>query len=392
MKIIIERGRGLMFRTLIAGCFVAVSAQAYGQAAQAPARAGATAPANAPAGPPLPPDQQAIYDRAVKPEMPLVSTQLLAAACKEGKLTSLNLGISPAAELINQEFMARFPCIKVDSVIAASGQLIQRFEAERARGSEPDILQITNVGMMQQMAEKGVFQTYTPTIADTVPSTSPGKWYPLAQISMTISYNSDRVTPAEAAKLKTWKDVLDPAFKDKSFGTVSPAAGGSALYGHYYMRHVVGSEFYKEFFSTRKITVFSTSQPAAEALASGQVDILLPQAENQSLVLWDKGAPIRLVYPAPLVQVPIGHAIPAKAKNPNAAKLYTEFVLSPTAQKLINGKNFLSPANTSVVDQRRVAKEAWWSFPKNQYSLNFIEMDKALKPMVDEFESLTKRK
>jgi len=331
---------------------------------------------------------QEIY-KSIQKVMPGVSIDLVSAACKEGALDYFQLAVTPSTTVIDDTFQKLVPCVNLNATQAAGGQLLQRFNAAKNTGASPDILEISQEGAMVQFSKNGDFLKYTPSEAKNIDTPTPGYYYPDYGFLMGFAYNSQSISDSTAKSLTSWQSIQDPQFSKAKIGFVSPAAGGTALLSFYHMVHVYGKDFVKQLFATHKITVFSTSRPAADAVASGQLDIAFPMANTTTVELWSKGAPVHQVQPAPLDEAYTGLAIPKNAQHPNAAKLFEEFVLSPTGQAVFDVQNGAIPANKSVKSTNKIVHESWWAVPSSSYEYDAPAIDSESKALLDFFDQIS---
>lgn len=146
-------------------------------------------------------------------------------------------------------------------------------------------------------------------------------------------YNTNLLTKEKAPK--GWKNLTDPAYKDRmtteqptrnggSFGTVSHLLWD----GRY-------DESYLRALAAQKIAYQSSNPVAGAAVATGQH--ALNPFYPYSFYLRDKeqGAPVEFVFPTEggVHISPHYLGILDKAPNPNAAKLLTTWLFTPEAQK-----------------------------------------------------------
>ena len=85
----------------------------------------------------------------------------------------------------------------------------------------------------------------------------------------------------------------------------------------------------------------------ASLVAAGEVPVGLSMYQSNILPLKRKGAPIDFVPVQPVVARPQGIAVARNAPHPHAALLFTDFVLSPTGQRLFESLGRV-PASTRI--------------------------------------------
>jgi iron(III) transport system substrate-binding protein len=347
---------------------------------------GTSAPATSEVSPTA--QDQQIF-KAVQKVIPGVTIDLVAKACQEAALDYFQLAVTPSAGIIDDTFQKLVPCVKLNATQAAGGQLLQRFNAAKNTGNSPDILELSQEGAMVQFAKSGDFLKYVPTVAKNVDTPNPGYWYPDYGFLMGFAYNTKSIPDSTAKTLTSWQAIQQPGFSKAKIGFVSPAAGGTALLAFYHMVHVYGQDFVKQFFASHKVTVFSTSRPAADAVASGQLDIAFPMAHTTTVELWSKGAPVHQVLAAPVDESFTGLGIPKNAKHPNAAKLFVEFVLSSTGQTIFDVQNGAIPTNSAVKSTNKVVNESWWSVPTSRYKHDATAVDADARNLLDFFDQIS---
>src|SRR5262249_9281340 len=89
----------------------------------------------------------------------------------------------------------------------------------------------------------------------------------------------------------------------------------------------------------------------AELIAAGEVPVGLPVYSGNADSVKKKGAPVEWVAVEPIVGRPQAISVAAKAPHPNAALLFTDFVLSPDGQKVLNDldRNPASKTQTTLL-------------------------------------------
>src|SRR6188508_3219348 len=114
-------------------------------------------------------------------------------------------------------FRKDFPKIKTSYVRLQTGALYAKITAERSAGRfGVDILQLSDISPAIDFQKKGGWEQYaSPEYAAYKPEyqSTPAGHYGVPGVSFAgISYNRSKVKPEQAPK--TWKDILNPAYKD----------------------------------------------------------------------------------------------------------------------------------------------------------------------------------
>lgn len=294
-------------------------------------------------------------------QMPDVPYDVLKSACAEGTL-SLYHGTWTEAEVARvQHFRERFPCISVKRLEMVTASLRDRFMAEfHANRPTADIIQDTEQGALDDEAKAGVLMNYTISNDADYPDAMKRKgfWYPLRMGLIGIAWNTTLVSDDEAKLLTDWKGLLNPAFKNR-IGLVDANAINILPFFAFY--RMFGEDYLKQL-GTQAPRIYPSANPAAAALASGDISVLFNASETGLVPLWLSGAPIRWSLPEPGIGPVTGQAISKLAPHPNAAKLYQEYAFSTEGygvwQKLGG-----APARIGFKDGRKVAAESWYHYP-----------------------------
>ena len=138
---------------------------------------------------------------------------------------------------------------------------------------------------------------------------------------------------------KTWKDILNPAFKD---GISAKLATSGMQHAQWYMlRKLYGNEFWQEFAKQRP-KGFDARAQLFDRLSKGE-DRMCVLAEYAGYTLFqEKGADIEFVAPAdglPATSFFIG--VVNRAPHPEAAKLFVDWALSKRGQAVYQNQKIL---------------------------------------------------
>jgi len=207
---------------------------------------------------------------------------------------------------------------------------------------------------------QGLFAKYFVTEFATIPRAmkdTRGYWTGDYWGAISIGYNSSLVNPAP----KTWKDLLNPAYKGKIALNGSPLTSGSAVAGVFSAALANGGSLNDvgpgiDFFATlKKSGNFIPVQSTPQTVASGQTPISidwdylnLAYVKEFPAANWKVTVPSDGVYGAFYCQ-----AINATAPHPFAARLWEEFLYSDQGQ-LLWLKGFSHPARFQDLSKRKV--------------------------------------
>jgi iron(III) transport system substrate-binding protein len=228
---------------------------------------------------------------------------------------------------------------------ALSEQIVQRTINEaRGRRHTVDVIE-TNGPEMEMLAREQVLgEAYSPYIADLPAGVVPAhrSWFPDRLNFYVVGYNTARVKRAEVPT--TYDGFLDPKWKGR-LGIEATDAEWMAT-----VIKLRGNEKGMEYFrrlSAQDVDVRRGHILLATLVAAGEVPVGLSMYQSNILPLMRKGAPIDFVPVQPVVARPQGIGVARNAPHPNAALLFTDFVLSPAGQRLFESLGRV-PASTRV--------------------------------------------
>ena len=271
------------------------------------------------------------------------------------------------ADMVNTvaaAFQKKYPAIKVSTVVAGTGEIIKRMEAEKDRP-------LGDVGWSfgpEAIGDKKwLFEPYMSKEAGSFfPGQAPADrvWIPFTTMPYVIMYNKKLVSEAE--KPRSWKDVLDVKWKGKVAYADASKSGSSytllvtwlSIYG----KNDVGWKFVEDLL--RQCKVLPKSSMTYQGVANGEYPIGLT-FEQAAFDYLKGGAPIGLIYPSEGTAITLdGTAIIKNAPHPTAAKLFTDFTVSKEIQQIMVEefgrrsvrKDVGSPAGLPTLDQIKAIK------------------------------------
>ena len=288
---------------------------------------------------------------------------MVGTAVAQGKPESSVVVYSAAdADMVNSvvaAFEKKYPGVKGSTVVAGTGEIIKRMEAEKGRP-------LGDVGWSfgpEAIGDKKML--FEPYLSGEAASFFPGQvpadrvWSPFTTMPYVIMYNKKLVSEAE--KPKSWKDVLDPKWKGKVAFADATKSGSSytllitwlTLYG----KNEAGWKFVEDLL--RQCVVLPKSSMTYQGVANGEYPIGLT-FEQAAFDYLKGGAPIGLIYPSEGTAITLdGSAVIKKAPHPNAAKLFLDWTVSKEMQQLMVErfgrrsvrKDVGSPAGLPALDQ-----------------------------------------
>lgn len=257
------------------------------------------------------------------------------AASKEG-LVNIYHDFSPTGvQQIIELFRKRYPAIEVREVRLPSGGFYSRFPAEYEAGkSEADMCSMAYDDKLLDWQKDGWYANWTPPEASHLPPTATigqGLWE-IQRAREMIIYNKTKVKAADAPK--EWTDLFDPKWKGR-IGMNPPwrSVGPQSVIVYIQQKFNIADMAQK--MKEQDIRFFNGSAGVVQAVIRGDVAVAILTDLPLNMVLADD-PPVGAVYPASGVpSSPFLLFVPAKAKHPNAGKVFSNWVMSEEGQVAI---------------------------------------------------------
>ncbi|HEX9443398.1 MAG TPA: extracellular solute-binding protein [Candidatus Binatia bacterium] len=271
------------------------------------------------------------------------------AARKEGKVIWYTSLAIPSSTALAHFFMARYKGIEVEVHRTGSQRVLQRVMQEASAGiKNVDVLHTSDAGHFVLLKDKGLLIKYVPKSAEIFPAgfkDRDGFYYGLRATLSVIAYNPKVVADKDAPR--TWNDLLDAKWRGKET-TAHPGYSGII------MTHVLAlvKQYGWDYFGNlakNKLHIVQSANDPAQVVASGERPVGVNGAEYFYYKTLKQGNPIKIVYPkegVPLVVSPT--AIAKDAPHPNAARLFTEYILTRESQQMLADKEGLYTGHPEV--------------------------------------------
>ncbi|MGJ4995779.1 ABC transporter substrate-binding protein [Bradyrhizobium sp. HKCCYLR20261] len=273
---------------------------------------------------------------------------VIVAAKKEGRVVLYHSNVGqPYYRTFSTEFQKRYG-IRVEILEARPAELRERIRSEQAAGRFAADVSLNGSSTVAGQARDGIFQPLGALsnlthlrdgfVADEFT-------VPIFTTNFGLLVNTDIVKPAEEPK--NWSDLLDPKWRGKILADDFRFPGtGHVFFAMTYQK--IGREFQEKL--ARQDLRFSREPREDERrCARGEFPLYLP-VQTSSILQLD-GLPIKLIVPGE--GVPYGMflgSVLKNAPNPNAARLFINFLLSPEAQ-FAYGAGGLNPVIKGVVER-----------------------------------------
>ncbi|GAY26100.1 iron ABC transporter substrate-binding protein [Desulfurococcaceae archaeon AG1] len=274
-------------------------------------------------------------------------TPIIDAARKEGKLVIYSTLDRPSAEPLLSAFKAKYPFIDIQYVELGTIALYNRYVSEKAAGAPTaDILWSAAPDLQYLLVLNGSAQPYRITIYDRIPEDA--KYKDLAYVSsytlVAPIYNTEKIPKdlapksfADLLKLLTQRKDLFPSRSIAAFNIEASAFGLVFTYYQYkaepeLIRNIMSAA------GSIGVVLQPSTGPQIEMVKTGQALISLSLIANYAFREAKTDPRVGAFIPNDLaVLVPRVMFITKEAANPNAAKLFLEFVFSEEGQAKLGG-------------------------------------------------------
>jgi ABC-type Fe3+ transport system substrate-binding protein len=264
-----------------------------------------------------------------------VSAELYPKAKQEGNLIVYSVWDVEHLKVITDAFMKRYPGIKATYWQGRNPEIVTRALTEFQGGqaswdvvlsdNAPPVIRAAGAIMNYETVQKDVLYLHDPTM----PTVS-------LQVQA-LAYNTKKMKPADLPK--SWEDVANPKYK----GIVAlddPLRAGplsSMLSGlktqwkddNRYTNFVKGLK-------ALNVPVHQSTSAMFRLVISGEYSICMPALLHDVFEEMHKGTPVNYNKAVPPVVFPRQAGIYVKAPDPNAAKLFAEWLISDEGQKMID--------------------------------------------------------
>ena len=276
----------------------------------------------------------------------LAAGTALAQEAPSGTLTLYTSQPNEDAQATVDAFEAAYPDVEVEFVRDGTTQIMAKLRAEIEAGNpQPDVLLIADTVTMEGLSQEGLLMAhpdadtsaYDPALMD-----EGGEYFPTKLITTGIVYNtSATMVPT------SYQDLLKPEAKGQ-IAMPSPLTSGAATI---HMNALTGDPSlgwaYYEGLADQDASPQGGNGGVYKAVAGGEklygfVVDFLPIREKAA------GAPVEFVFPeegVSAVTEPV--AILSSTDNPDAAKAFVDFLLSPEGQQLAADQGYL-PAHPDI--------------------------------------------
>jgi iron(III) transport system substrate-binding protein len=279
-----------------------------------------------------------------------ITPELVAAARKEGKCVFYTSVEVQVGEQIAKAFEAKFPGIAVQVERSGSERIFQRLGQERSsRVYAADVVSTSDAAHFIIWKRDGWLEPHLPEDvalhfpqAQRDPDDAYAPWRGSLSV---IGYNTKLVKPEEAPR--TLQDLLDPKWSGKMV-KAHPSYSGTILTATFQIARDFGWEYFEKLAKQKVMQVQSATEPPKK-LALGERAIMVDGNDYVLLQLKDQGNPVEVVYASdgsPMIISP--SAVVKNAPNPNAARLFQNFLFTAEGQQYLVDVGFMRSFHAQV--------------------------------------------
>jgi iron(III) transport system substrate-binding protein len=258
----------------------------------------------------------------------------VAKAKAEGKVVWYTSTPIEEAQKIAELFRAETG-ITVELFRSGGSQILSRFQQEITAGRVAvDVLTHSDPAAARAMAKKGLLVPFRPQNFASIPDAAKaadGSFIGQRLNMMTHYLRTDKVAPADEPK--TWGDLAAAKYKgqlamaDPSFTSLQVSVVGM-------MSKLRGWGFYEKL-RQNDVMIVPGNQQVADLVKRGERVIAVGALDSYAADLKAAGHPVKTLYPTDGVFViPSPTAVIKGSPDPNAAKLFAQFMIGDAVQNL----------------------------------------------------------
>ena len=239
--------------------------------------------------------------------------------------------------------------VKVTVFQPTTGKVMARLEAEQAN-PQADVLISASWDTAEDLHQRGWLLPFASANADQVPANLKSADYIAQGVSaLGIVWNSKSGTPEP----KEWRDLTQPAFKDK-VTTPDPALSGASLDLLIGLQNSMGDQAWQLFDDLKKngMVVSGPNAQAVTPVMQGAKAAVFGAVDYVSYGNIQQGESLKVIFPASgTVIAPRPMMILKTSQHADDAKAFIDYVLSPEGQARV-ADAWLMPARRDVAAKR----------------------------------------
>jgi iron(III) transport system substrate-binding protein len=274
---------------------------------------------------------------------PAEYAKVIEAADREGKLVVYSTTDSSAAAQLLRDFAELYPLLRVEYIELSSGEIYNRFRAEVAAGADTaDLLWASSMDGQVTLAEAGLAATYASPELSALPTWAVwrNQAYGTTYEPVTFVYNKQLLPAAEVphdhAALLALLDRKPADYKDRIAAYDPEKSGVGYLFANEDIRNFPQAWDLFRAFGRSSIRLRTTATDIMEGVILGEQTIGYGVFGSYALARSRRVPDLGIVMPKDYALVLSRVAvINAKARRPNAARLFLDYLLSQRGQGII---------------------------------------------------------
>jgi ABC-type Fe3+ transport system substrate-binding protein len=295
---------------------------------------------------------------------------LVAVAKKEGRLLIYTtLIVEQIVRPLIRAFQAAVPGIDVRFVRADSVALVVRLTNEaKANRTQADIWQL--VDGVGPLVHAGIAAPFDLPSAKGLPAAYADRnrrWVTTNLAVRSLAYNTKLVPPAQAPR--NYEDLLDPRFKGKFVWSPHSVSGAYGFIGTV-LKHrgeKDGIEYLRALAKQDITPVPMAIRAVLDRVIAGEYAIGLEMNGTHAAISASAGAPVAWVPLDPVTLTLQAAGMTARAPNPNAARLFLDFMVSRAGQEVFRERDYI-PMHPDVPAKRPELKPETGGYKAVVYS------------------------
>ena len=275
---------------------------------------------------------------------------LIEAARREGKAVwYTTLIVNQAIRPLKEAFETKYPGIELQYARADESPTAAKILAEAQAGRvQADVFD--GISNMVPLTRAGLVAPYIAPSAGLIPADmkdKDGAWTAILLYVFAPGINTTLVPKEQAPK--TYRDLLDPAWKGKMAWNPGSIAGAIGFVGATLMSmgDARGMEYLKALSAQRIVNIEASSRAILDQVIAGEYPIGLMMFNHHTVISAQKRAPADWIRmePVPVALDAVG--ILKDAPHPSAARLLVDFLTSEDGQRVLQKADYL-PSMPSV--------------------------------------------
>ena len=224
--------------------------------------------------------------------------------------------------------------IKVELFRSGGSAILRRFMQEASAGKiAADVMTMSDPAAADQLSEKGIFVAFKPKDFDKIAESAKNKdgyWVAQRLNAITLYLRADKVAPQD--RPKKWSDLTDKKYAGKLV-TTDPSFTSVQLTTVGTLADKYGWDYYEKL-NDGDIMIVQGNQQVADNIKRGERLIAVGALDVYIAEDRRNGVDYISIYPEDgTLLIPSPTAVIKGGPNPNAAKAFAEFMISPEAQK-----------------------------------------------------------